>query len=403
MEHVDQSNFHRIGPGPYPNVLDIPTPPLQRAGVFVMFVFPAIATVVYSMRVYIRVTMRTFGLDDFLCGLALISDILVCATLFMFFKLNYYGWRDEDVPEYDPSAGLWWNFFEQLCYNPVLAFVKCSILVFLLRLGGHNNAVYWTIWGLIYFTIGHAISVFFGALFQCVPIYTNWHPEMRNDPDTRCIDLSFHIIQSSLTILTDVLILALPFYIFLRLKMARGAKIALCGIFAIGLLVPIVAIVRLVNIYNILYNGERSVHYSLAYVWTAVEVNLAVICCSMPSLRPLFSRWFPKLFDLSQDKSSGEVYGSANLTVGGSQMPGAPPRSNHRERTSMNYMLRDLHPSRMGNKGTHTEIRGTSPTGSEDEIMTYNGILRTTNVNVSYEDKETKRSDTSSHLSTDIP
>jgi hypothetical protein len=164
--------------------------------------------------------------------------------------------------------------------------------------------------------------------------------------------------------------------------------------------VPIVAIVRLVNIYNILYNGERSVHYSLAYVWTAVEVNLAVISCSMPALRPLLSRWFPNLFGTSNNKSSNEVYGSANLTVGGSQMPGATPRPIHRGGGSMNYMLRDLH---SGRKGTHTEIRGTSPTGSEDEIMTYNGILRTTNVNVSYEDKETKRSDASSRLSSDIP
>lgn len=82
----------------------------------------------------------------------------------------------------------------------------------------------------------HAIAVFFGALFQCVPIETNWHPELRNDPNTKCIDNSFHIIQSSLTILTDVLVLALPFWIFLGLRMPRAAKIAVIGVFAIGTL-----------------------------------------------------------------------------------------------------------------------------------------------------------------------
>lgn len=152
------------------------------------------------------------------------------------FKLNYYGWEDDKVPEFDPSPGLWWNFFEQLCYNPVLALVKCSILVFLLRLGGHDNTVHRVIWGLMGFTILHAIAVFFGALFQCVPIATNWHPELRQDPDTFCIDNSFHIIQSSLTILTDVLILALPFWIFLSLRMPRAAKIAVLGVFLIGAL-----------------------------------------------------------------------------------------------------------------------------------------------------------------------
>lgn len=153
------------------------------------------------------------------------------------FKLNYYGWEDDQVPEdFNPSAGLWWNFFEQLCYNPVLALVKVSILVFLLRLGGHDSTIFRVIWALIIVTILHATAVFFGALFQCVPVQTNWHPELREDPNTRCIDNSFHIIQSALTILTDVLILALPFWIFLSLRMKRAKKLAVLGVFAVGTL-----------------------------------------------------------------------------------------------------------------------------------------------------------------------
>ena len=150
------------------------------------------------------------------------------------FKLNYYGWEDDKVPYFDPSAGLWWNFFEQLCYNPVLALVKVSILVFLLRLGGHHDTIFRVIWALMTVTILHAVAVFFGALFQCVPIETNWHPELREDPNTKCIDNSFHIIQSALTILTDVLILALPFWIFLGLRMPRAAKVAVLSVFAVG-------------------------------------------------------------------------------------------------------------------------------------------------------------------------
>ncbi|KPM40733.1 hypothetical protein AK830_g5814 [Neonectria ditissima] len=313
--------------------------------------------------------------------------------------LNYYGWEEDDVPEYDPSAGLWWNFFEQLCYNPVLASVKASILVFLLRLQGHNTTIFRTIWGLLIANGLHAVAIFFGALLQCVPIETNWHPELRKDPDTRCIDNSFHIIQSSLTIAMDVMILALPFWIFLGLRMPRGAKIAVLGIFGIGLFVPIVAIIRLVNIYRLLYLGEKTKHHNIAYVWTVVEVNLAIVSCSIPALRPLFSRWYPKLFGNGSDKSSDKVRGSSggrgafsNVTYGNSSK-----MSRNNQSHSMNYMLNDLHPQR---KHAHTEIRGTSPTGSEEEIMTYNGIIRTTNVNVVYEDA--KKSDTASSISNDI-
>ena len=134
----------------------------------------------------------------------------------------------------DPSAGLWWNFFEQLCYNPVLALVKASVLVFLLRLGGHDRTIWLVIWTLMFVNAAHALAVLFGALFQCLPIRTNWTPALRDDPNTVCIDDSFHIIQSAFTIFTDVLILALPFWIFMGLRMPRSNKLAVLSVFAVG-------------------------------------------------------------------------------------------------------------------------------------------------------------------------
>lgn len=173
--------------------------------------------------------------DRFLAALLLRLSIHSLRSLLLVFKLGYYGWDDDKVPaDFNPSASMWWNFFEQMCYNPVLAFVKCSVLCFLLRIGGHKDSVFRVIWILMVVTILHAVAVFFAALFQCVPIESNWHPELKQDSDTKCIDNSFHIIQSSITILTDVLILAVPFWIFLRLQMPRRTKIAVLGIFAIG-------------------------------------------------------------------------------------------------------------------------------------------------------------------------
>ena len=77
MAAMDTSAFwlrDNVGPGPYPNPLDIPTPPLQRAAIFIMFFLPALATVIFSLRIYSRLTTRTIGIDDYLCGLALVSD-----------------------------------------------------------------------------------------------------------------------------------------------------------------------------------------------------------------------------------------------------------------------------------------------------------------------------------------
>lgn len=138
-------------------------------------------------------------------------------------------------------------------------------------------------------------------------------------------------------------------------------------------------------------------HHNIAYVWTAVETNLAVISCSMPALRPLLSRWYPTL-SLSGETSQGadgRAYGSSRYTGASSKAQPSGAYSRH-----SNYILKDLHPS---SKQNHTEVRGLSPTGSEDEIMPSAGILRTTDVNVLYESAEpsAERSDTGSNLSKD--
>lgn len=370
----------RGGPPPYPDVSKIPTPPLQEKGLVVMFLFPCLAIIIVGMRMYIRITMRLVGLDDYLVLAALLFALLMVGPLFMFMKLNYWGWHKADVPDFDPRAGYWWNFLVQMFYNPVLALVKASILVFLLRLGGHKQSVRYAIHALNIFNALHAVAIFFTALFQCIPLAANWDFSLREDPDTKCIHNSFHVIASCITILTDFLVLALPFWIFLGLTMPWAAKFAVIGVFVMGSVVAIVGIIRVVGIYDLLlrtHGPEEDTTYSISPVWSIVETNLAIICASIPALRGLFRRWFPKLFGGSSRKTPstpyGNTYGSATRGTNGMR--------------SVNYdgpgdiRLKDLR----GSRAHHTEIRSVSPNGSEEEIMTYNGIMRTTNVDVAYE------------------
>lgn len=93
----------------------------------------------------------------------------------------------------------------------------------------------WAIHGLNVFNALQAIAIFTVALLQCLPISANWDSSVKKDPNTKCINGSFHIIVSTITILTDVLVVALPFWMFLGLKMPRAAKIGVIGIFLLGL------------------------------------------------------------------------------------------------------------------------------------------------------------------------
>lgn len=131
-----------------------------------------------------------------------------------------------------------WNYIIQLLYNPILALVKSSVLLFLLRLGGQKPGVRWTIHSLNAFNIGLMIAIFVTVIFQCTPVNFFWD---RTIPGGHCVDTgAFYVATAGLTILTDVLVLALPFWIFLGLKMPAKVKIALLVVFGLGAVVTVI-------------------------------------------------------------------------------------------------------------------------------------------------------------------
>lgn len=115
-------------------------------------------------------------------------------------------------------------------------------------------------------------------------------------------------------------------------------------------------------------------YHDISLVYASVEVNLAIVSASIPTLRPLFRRWFPSLFGGSSKKQSQYPYDQNSIT-GRMRTIG----SSHVDR---DIPLKDVLSS---SRRPRTEVASVSPTGSEERIMGCNGILRTTNVNVAYE------------------
>lgn len=147
-------------------------------------------------------------------------------------KTNFVGIHFKDIPPHDPVPPLVWNFAVQVLYNPILGLVKASVLLFLLRLGGQKPSVQWSIHALNIFNTGLMIAIFLVVLLQCKPISFNWNTSA---PDGKCIQQgTFYVATAVLTIFTDLLVLALPLWIFLDLKMPLKLKIALIFVFLLG-------------------------------------------------------------------------------------------------------------------------------------------------------------------------
>lgn len=94
------------------------------------------------------------------------------APSYVMMKLQYIGVHDYQLPTtiYDPRLGLIFNYIVVLFYNPELALVKSSVLFFLLRLGGHDPAIRWSIHLLNIINLLLLASVFVASVFTCLPI-----------------------------------------------------------------------------------------------------------------------------------------------------------------------------------------------------------------------------------------
>lgn len=96
-------------------------------------------------------------------------------------------------------------------------------------------------------------------------------------------------VTSGFNIITDIIILALPIKTLLGINRPGREKIALICVFGVGTFATIVAIVRLHTIYTYTLADDLFKHSILVNLWSIIEINVAVVCASVPALKPLFT------------------------------------------------------------------------------------------------------------------
>ena len=151
-------------------------------------------------------------------------------------KTCYVGIHYWDVPELNHDQQATAKLYEWLIillYHPVLGFVKASVLCFDQKFTGLKKSIRYTVYALQTVNAGCMISIFCVTLFQCQPISLNWEPNYRRT----CINnIAFNYAYNCIVIVTDVAVLAVPFWAFLGLQMRTRLKVAILCVFGLGAL-----------------------------------------------------------------------------------------------------------------------------------------------------------------------
>lgn len=166
------------------------------------------------------------------------------------------------------------------------------------------------------------LALTFLNIFQCRPpraAFTYPVPD-----NSSCTDIvTLYLSSAPVNIITDLAILLLPMPLLTGMRLPKKQKIILVATFSAGAFVAVVDVIRLAYLQNAAFArlsaqtgqsdvpnpAQRGDDYSwnaaLSFMWSAVEVNLGLICACVPSLKPLFLRFLPSFIKDESDTSLG--------------------------------------------------------------------------------------------------
>ncbi|KAL6713401.1 hypothetical protein ACLMJK_008866 [Lecanora helva] len=269
--------------------------------IFIILVF-----VFVGLRYYTRLRItRSFGQDDVVIGLSVIPTFAL--TVVVLVADNNFGWdrHSWDLHAENGPSGYKLCLTAQILFFWAATLNKMSLLCFYKRLTNACTPL-WYRWAIVIGLVFHGLML--AAFF--LPLKAFWSP-LAEYPYT-CIDEGDYMLSFSvITIFLDFILLLFPIPIIRSLQLSTKQRFAVCGLFFIGFIVCIAGIVHayyvdlaLVHSYDETWDGWP------LWVASAIEVDLGILCVSVPAIRPLLAIYIPKLLESSRPpvRDLREVY-----------------------------------------------------------------------------------------------
>ena len=279
----------------------------------VTIVVTVLASLFIAARFYTRIRLvRSIRQDDWW-----ILAAWVCAVGFsvsICVAVHYgLGKHKTNIPESSFGALRKAEYTFAILYNPSLMLTKTSIIIFFLSVMSKDvDPVFkWCNWLTLAVVNIVGLALTFFNIFQCTPVAAGYlYPTPAH---AHCADIvTLYLSSAPVNIITDIAILFLPIPILTGMRLPKKQKIILVATFSFGAFVTIVDVIRIAYLQQAALNRLRVVkgsssaptrvqeendfswYASLSFMWSAVEVDIGIVCACVPSLKPLFARFLPQ-------------------------------------------------------------------------------------------------------------
>ncbi|KAF5023841.1 hypothetical protein F66182_4099 [Fusarium sp. NRRL 66182] len=291
----------------------------------VVFAVTTATLVLATIFVAARMVSRTFIVRNITWD----DRVMMLAWLFAFFLSfticfgvhNGLGRHDVNIHDHNVPALRRSQYVFSILYNPALMATKTSVLIFYLRLAKHTQRVLrFASWLTLAIVNIAGLTLTLMNVFQCRPIAAAW--DVDYDARAKCIPLLTEFICSSpVNIVTDLAILALPIPVLTGMRLPSRQKTILVLTFTVGIFVTVVDVVRIYYLQQAItraptttsldpetrFGGQTDFAWnaSRSFMWSAVEVNVGMMCACVPTLKPLVLKLLPSmLYDPNGTRAS---------------------------------------------------------------------------------------------------
>ncbi|KAH8693165.1 putative MFS monosaccharide transporter [Talaromyces proteolyticus] len=230
------------------------------------------------------------------------------------------------------------EYVANVLYNPALMALKMSILIFFLSLSKTDKVFRWAIYATMFVVNASGFALTMVNVFQCRPVSAAiWFPV---NGDAKCTDIvTIYLSSAPVNLITDIAIFLLPVPILTKLRLPKKQKVILIITFSFGFFTAIVDVIRVAYLqnaatsraqmiqtsgsstHNTKFNQDFSWYGAFTFMWSAIEVNIGIMCACVPGLKPLVARLVPRMIRGSTDTSPqaasiGTYPSSANRATG---------------------------------------------------------------------------------------
>ncbi|KAJ3466412.1 hypothetical protein MRS44_003976 [Fusarium solani] len=204
--------------------------------------------------------------------------------------------------------------FSVLCYYLALAFVKATFLfqyhrIFAVAEPRMRSIIYLA--GVFVFL--YSLMTVLVTVFLCVPVEKIWRPDV---PGVCLNRMAVWCTNAALNIVTDFVIILLPMPALKQLRLPKYQKRAVILVFAVGGLTCAVSIARLQSLVKVAGSNDITYENASTATWSAGELNMALICASLPGLRPLLARVRRGLLGVSSRSTTGDDHSQPSRARG---------------------------------------------------------------------------------------